>query len=92
MCQYIHCSPAPLAFPVQVLDFVVCNMEVAHPAIWVEIMYSVQITLGASMCILLIIQFIRESLQMYGATKQFRLNRYMNLLAREGVVYFLVYV
>ena len=67
-------------------------MEIAHPAIWVEIMYSVQITLGALMCLLLAIQFIRESLQMYGATKRFRLNRYMNLLAREGVVYFFTYV
>lgn len=29
---------------------------------------------------------------MYRATKQLRLNRYMNLLSREGMIYFLAYV
>ena len=51
-----------------------------------------QMTLGASMCLLVAIQFIKELLQMYKATKRFQLNRYMNLLAREGVSYFAAYV
>ncbi|KAF8126741.1 hypothetical protein EV363DRAFT_1401554 [Boletus edulis] len=36
------------------------------------------------------IQFLRQSLRMYRATKQWQLSRYMNLLFREGVIYFLV--
>ena len=61
-------------------------------AIWPEIIDAAQIALGALMCLLVIIQFIKESLQMYKATKHFRLNRYMNLLVREGMVYFVAYV
>ena len=53
---------------------------------------GVHIALGTLMCLLGVIQFIREVLQMYRATKCFRLNCYMNLLTREGVIYFLVYV
>jgi len=29
---------------------------------------------------------------MYQATKQWQLSRYMNLLLREGIIYFLMYV
>lgn len=51
-----------------------------------------QIVLGSSMCLLVARQFIKESLQTYKATKQFRPNRYMMLLGREGTIYFLAYV
>lgn len=44
------------------------------------------------MCLLVARQFIKESLQTYKATKQFRPNRYMMLLGREGTIYFLAYV
>ena len=48
----------------------------------------VQMTLGVSMRLLVALQFIKESLPMYKATKRLQLNRYMNLLAREGTIYF----
>ena len=62
------------------------------PPIWLEIKDVAQIVLGASMCLLIIIRFTRESLQMYGVAKQFRLSCYMDVLFREGMVYFLAYV
>ena len=49
-------------------------------------------TLSALMCLLVVIQLIREALQMYKATKRFQLNGYMNLLVWEGMIYFLTYV
>ena len=55
-------------------------------------MSGAQIAVGALMCLLVVIQFIRESHQMYKATKHFRLNPYINLLARECIIYFLAYV
>ena len=44
------------------------------------------------MCILAIIQFVRQSLQMYRVTKQWQLSKYMNLLVKQGIFYFFVYV
>ena len=82
----------PLAVIVQELDYSFCDMQIGYSPIWVEIINPVQITLGAFMCLLIAIRFMKESLQMYNATKRFQLNCYMNLLAREGIIYFLAYV
>ncbi|KAF8124714.1 hypothetical protein EV363DRAFT_1435185 [Boletus edulis] len=54
-----------------------------------EIIITVAITL---VCMLAIIQFVRQSLQMYRVTKQWQLNQYMHLLVKQGVFYFLAYV
>ena len=62
------------------------------PRIWLEIKDVAQIVLGASMCLLISIRFIRESLLMYGVAKQFRLSSFMDVLLREGMAYFLAYV
>ena len=57
-----------------------------------EVIDGLQLGLGASMYLLLITRFIREALQMYSVTNQFQLNRYMGLLTRDGIFYFLAYV
>ena len=62
------------------------------PRFWPDIVDALQITLGAGMCLLVTFQFIKQSVQMYMVTKQFQLGRYMNLLVREGLVYFVAYV
>ena len=67
-------------------------MEQNPPSIWPLLVDSALIPLGALMCLLVVIQFIREALQMHKVTKRFCLNRYMNLLVREGMIYYLVYV
>lgn len=51
-----------------------------------------QIALGGLMCLLLAVRFVWEVLRMYRATKRFEPGRYMVLLAREGVFYFVAYV
>lgn len=75
----------------QVLGFSVCVLQ-NGPLIWIEIANAVQIALGSLMCLLIIFQFISAAGQVYKATKQFHLNRYMKLLVREGIIYFLAYV
>ena len=60
--------------------------------VWGEVIAILQITHGAVMCILAIGKFVRESHEMYRATKQWKLNQYMGLLVKQGIFYFLVYV
>ena len=44
------------------------------------------------MCILAIIQFMKQSLQMYRVMKQWHSNQYMSLLVTQGLIYFFAYV
>ena len=62
--------------------------------IWGEVIAILQITHGAAACFLAIVKFARESLEMHCATspRRWQLNRYMNLLLKQGILYFLVYV
>ena len=59
---------------------------------WVKLTAILQITHGAVTCMLAIVKFVRESLEMYHATKTWQLNQYMSLLVKQGILYFLVYV
>ena len=87
------CNPADhIAGFVQILDFSFCEFEIRPPRSVIIVMGVVQITLGTLMCLLVIVRFIKESLQMYNVTRRFELNCYMNLLTRQGVFYFLAYV
>ncbi|KAF9231775.1 hypothetical protein BU15DRAFT_82006 [Melanogaster broomeanus] len=45
--------------------------------------------IGILLFILAVTQFVRESLEMYKAIKQWRSNRYMELLVRESILYFI---
>ena len=49
-------------------------------------------THGATMCLLAIASFVSQSLQMHRVTKGWQLNQYMNLLAKQGILYFVGYV
>ena len=84
-------SPNYIEPTAQVLDFSFCVQQNTSPILEL-LVDGAQITLGALMCLLVALKFIREAHQVYKATKRFRLNRYMNLLFREGMIYFLVYV
>ena len=64
------------------------NLPLYH---WIEDAL-IPIIPSAVTCFLVIVRFVRESIQMHRITKQWTINRYMNLLSREGVLYFLVYV
>ena len=69
----------------------VCN-AVFGSAVWSVACTIIQLILGIVMCTLLAALFVRDSLREYRATRKLRLNRYVALLVREGLLYFLVYV
>ena len=72
------------------LDVSFCVQQ--RSLVWPEAGTVVQIALGVLTSLLVAIEFIRQSLQMYRVTKRFELSHYMNLLMREGMFYFLAYV
>ncbi|KAF8553298.1 hypothetical protein OG21DRAFT_1497777 [Imleria badia] len=76
------------AVTIQILDISFCYLETTAP-IWIKVTTILQITHGGVMCTLAIFQFVRQSLQMYRATKQWQLNRYMSLLVKQGILYFI---
>ncbi|KAF9236679.1 hypothetical protein BU15DRAFT_76775 [Melanogaster broomeanus] len=52
--------------------------------------YTPEIILNALICSLAVVRFVRESLQMHRAIKQWRSNRYLELLVQESMLYFVV--
>jgi hypothetical protein len=75
---------------VQILDFSICTVPYSLWPAWVYVAFILQITHGVTTCILVTIEFVRQSLQMYQVTKQWQLNRYMSLLVKQAVLYFFV--
>ena len=80
-----------LVYISQLLDITVCNVVYGAPA-WSSACTINQFILGTAMCTLVTVKFVKDSLQMYQATRKWQLNRYMNHLVRDGLLYFLVYV
>ena len=75
------------------LSFCVVQFSsIGNSVIVILLVGSAELALGALMCLLVVVQFIRELLQIYKATKRFRPNHYTILLVREGMIYFLAYV
>lgn len=75
----------------QLLDITVCNF-VFSTQTWNNAATFSQLILGAVVCTLVMAKFMRDSFQMYRATQKLQLNRYVSLLVRDGLLYFLVYV
>ncbi|KAF8549535.1 hypothetical protein OG21DRAFT_1525726 [Imleria badia] len=65
---------------IQLLNFSFCAVQ-PTTLIWMKMATILQITHSAMMCILAIVQFGRQSLQMYCLTKQWQSNRYLILLS-----------
>ena len=76
---------------VQLFDIAVCGGAVGTERCGVLCM-AIQFTLGAVMCVFVTAKFVGDSLRMYRATGKLQLNRYMSLLVRDGLLYFIVYV
>jgi len=77
---------------IQVLGSSLCSYKhtrFAHT--WTKVVIILQMIYGGVLCILASAQFARGSLEIYRATKQWQLNRYMNLLVWQSVVYFLIF-
>jgi len=73
---------------VQILGLSFCQLGFV-PLGWNKASSITQLIHAAVMCTLVVIQFIWESLRMYKATKQWQLNRFINLFVMEGVLYFI---
>jgi len=56
--------------------------------VWGTIAVISQIAHGALLCTLVIIQFVRQSIQMYRSTQIWELNKYINLMVKQGIIYF----
>lgn len=75
----------------QVLNLSYCGVTSASVT-WTKVSAIPEIVNGAVMCILVIYQYIKRVLEMYKMTKKLHFNRYMNLLASQSILYFLLYV
>ena len=76
----------------QVLNYSICEFQIVVLFSVILLQTAAQVILGTLMCLLAVIQSIRESLQMYRVTKRFEISRYLSLLTRDGILYFLAYV
>ena len=85
----LDCRPTVVITQISGYSFCIVQLTTL---IWTEVADILQITHGAAVCILGIIQFVIQSLQMHRATRQWQPNRYMVLLVREGILYYIAYV
>ncbi|KAI9571040.1 hypothetical protein HD554DRAFT_2327130 [Boletus coccyginus] len=76
---------------VQVLDFSVCSASFNGPSTLYLYTTIPGVTLGVALFNLALFKTLKQSVQMYRATKQWQPNKYMQLLLREGFFYFFVY-
>ncbi|KAF8442324.1 hypothetical protein L210DRAFT_3536329 [Boletus edulis BED1] len=72
---------------IQILDISFCTLASTVPT-WTNVAVILQITQGGTLCLLGIVQVVRQSLQMYRATKAWQINRYMALLVKQGMLSF----
>ena len=82
-------SPVTVA---QVLDFSLCDMSWNNSSSSVAYEQIPQFVLEAMLVVLAVTQTLKQSIDMYKATKQWQPNRYMERLVRDGILYFLAYV
>lgn len=79
------------AFIIQTFNSSVCIVEPSSP-ISTKPGTILRIINGTAIFVFAIVQFVRQSLLMYRVTKQWQINRYMNILVKQGILYFFVYV
>ncbi|KAF8838728.1 hypothetical protein BDN67DRAFT_971130 [Paxillus ammoniavirescens] len=75
---------------VEVVDVRLCIVPDTTIPIPSRYLLGSRFILGALLCIFAVAKFIRESLETYKEIKQWRSNRYMELLVRESVLYFII--
>ena len=78
---------------VQLMDFSVCSTTASNIPFMLDVYEALpRFILGAMLLILAVTQTLKQSVNMYKATKRWQPNRYMQRLAKDGIIYFLVYV
>ena len=88
--------PFALVSAVQVTDDVAsCNLSTESSNASLQLLWgltALRIVLGSMLLILAVISTLKQSVAMYKATKQWQPNHYMQLFAKDGILYFLAYV
>ena len=92
--------PCSLVTVVQVtIDVAFCNISDEPSLTWsnalLQLLWGLtafRLVLGVMLLILAVISTLKDSVVMYKATKQWQPNHYMQLLTKDGILYFLVYV
>ncbi|KIJ08288.1 hypothetical protein PAXINDRAFT_102632 [Paxillus involutus ATCC 200175] len=72
-----------------VADVKICVMGINDIAHVVTYAIVARLVIGTLLCILAVAKFVRQSLEMHKALKQWRSDRYMKLFARESILYFI---
>ncbi|KAF8552119.1 hypothetical protein OG21DRAFT_174615 [Imleria badia] len=75
---------------VRVLDFSYCNTSFVNvPPMHNIYIATPRFALGATLVILAVFRSLKQSLEIYKATRSWQLNRYMRQLVKDGILYFL---
>ena len=75
------------------MDLSFCNISWANAPLLLDLYNDIpRFVLGATLLALAVTQTLKQSVDMYKATKQWQPNLYMKLFARDGTIYFIVYV
>jgi len=79
---------------IQVADVSICNVSITHSTARIWHFYSSipRFILVVVLFVLAVIPALKESFEMYKATKQWQSNRYLQQLLRDGAFYFLLNV
>ena len=76
---------------VSLYDWSICGESYSVPSpLWSYELPS--FLFSALLLILALIQTLKQSVEMYKATKQWQPNRYVKLLVKDGIIYFVLYV
>ncbi|KAF8419134.1 hypothetical protein L210DRAFT_3577675 [Boletus edulis BED1] len=76
---------------IQILNFPVCSASVNNLSYTIYYV-ALRLVLSALLAILAVFQTLKQSFEMYKATKQWQPNRYMQKLAKDGILYLIVNV
>ncbi|KAF8136939.1 hypothetical protein EV363DRAFT_1156026 [Boletus edulis] len=73
-------------------SFSFCDISSNDPLALDTIMLKLvpRLVFAATLVIFAVTQTLKQSVEMYKATKQWQLNRYMQLLVRDGIIYFVM--
>jgi len=79
---------------IQILDTSFCSFQLYSPSVdvWAQGLVATipQMVHGALLCTLVIIHFVKQSIQMYRVSLRWELNKYVNLMVKQGIIYFFV--
>ncbi|KAG9310135.1 hypothetical protein JVU11DRAFT_9750 [Chiua virens] len=75
----------------QISDILFCDASLSLPSPLWSYMFP-NFALSTTLLILAIVQTLKESLDMYKVTNSWQLNRYMKLLVRDGILYFVTHL